>query len=244
MNTTRSLIPAVMFLVSGVGFSSFANASPISGQGTWESTLIARNLDGDATTAEAYYDTILNITWLKDANINGLMNWTDANVWAGGLTLGGYANWRLPNTVDTGGSGCNFSNNGTDCGYNVDTSTSELSSMFYDTLGDLAYYTTAPSPGVVQAGSGLTNTGPFSNLQAGSYWSATEYAPDINRAWYLGFGNGKQYFADKTTTKYSWAVHEGDVGESVVPVPPAVWLFGSGLVGLVAVARKSAPLST
>ena len=30
----------------------------------------------------------------------------------------------------------------------------------------------------------------------------------------------------------------GDVGASVVPVPAAVWLFGSGLIGLLGVARR------
>ncbi len=235
MNTTRSFILAVMFLFSGVGFSTFANAAPVSGQGTWESTLIARNLDGNATTAEAYYDTALGITWLKDANVNGLMTWTNANAWASALTLGGYTNWRLPDTVDTGTSGCNFSNSGTDCGYNVATSTGEMASMFYDTLGNLAYKNTA---GVVQPGSGLSNTGLFSNMQAGHYWSATGFAPDANKAWYLGFGNGSQYFGAKDTLKSAWAVHSGDVGTAVVPVPAAAWLLGSGLLGLVGVSRR------
>ena len=34
----------------------------------------------------------------------------------------------------------------------------------------------------------------------------------------------------------AWAVQSGDVG--AVPVPAAVWLFGSGLLGLVGVARR------
>jgi len=33
------------------------------------------------------------------------------------------------------------------------------------------------------------------------------------------------------STYYAWSVHSGDVG--AVPVPAAVWLFGSGLIGLV-----------
>ena len=36
----------------------------IEGQGTCEITLEARDLDGDASTLEAYYDTVLDITWL------------------------------------------------------------------------------------------------------------------------------------------------------------------------------------
>jgi hypothetical protein len=32
-------------------------------------------------------------------------------------------------------------------------------------------------------------------------------------------------------------------GETVVPVPPAFWLFGSGLIGLVGVAKRRVQLS-
>jgi hypothetical protein len=34
---------------------------------------------------------------------------------------------------------------------------------------------------------------------------------------------------------FAWAVHSGDV--SAVPIPTAIWLFGSGLLGLIGVAR-------
>jgi hypothetical protein len=51
--------------------STSLHAASISGQGTWESTLQGRDLDGNLTTFEAYYDTALNITWLADANYAG-----------------------------------------------------------------------------------------------------------------------------------------------------------------------------
>jgi hypothetical protein len=35
---------------------------------------------------------------------------------------------------------------------------------------------------------------------------------------------------------YGWAVHSGNAG--AVPLPAAVWLFGSGLLGLIGVGRK------
>jgi hypothetical protein len=37
--------------------SPAAHAVGVSGQGPWETTLLARDLDGNAATAEAYYDT-------------------------------------------------------------------------------------------------------------------------------------------------------------------------------------------
>src|SRR5690349_11799993 len=42
-------------------------ASPVSGQGTWESELQARDINSDGLV-DAYYDTALNLTWLADAN--------------------------------------------------------------------------------------------------------------------------------------------------------------------------------
>lgn len=38
-----------------------------------QATLQARDLNGDAVT-DAFYDTTLNITWLRNANVNGLMD--------------------------------------------------------------------------------------------------------------------------------------------------------------------------
>lgn len=41
------------------------------------------------------------------------------------------------------------------------------------------------------------------------------------------------------TTFTSQAVNFGTAGVTIVPVPAAVWLFGSGLIGLVGVAKRS-----
>lgn len=204
----------------------------VSGQGTWETTLEARDLDGNLTTAEAYYDTSLNITWLADANYAGTgMVWATANSWAAGLNINGITGWRLPTVTDSGDDGCNFGYSGTDCGYNVDTSTGEMASMFYDTLGNTAYYNTSGSG--PQSGWGLSNTGPFSNLPSSLYWSATGYAPDTTFGWIFNFNLGNQNGSNETYGVYAWAVHSGDVGAAVVPVPAALWLLGSGLLGLV-----------
>ena len=226
-----------------LGASTLAQAAAVSGQGTWETTLQGRDLDGNVTTFEAYYDTALNITWLADANYaqtsgydaDGLMDWSTANAWAAGLNPygSGVTGWRLPTVTDTGASGCDFAYTGTDCGYNVNTATGEMAHMFYTTLGNKAYYDTS---GVgPQAGWGLTNTGLFSNVQSSSYWSGTEYAPDTSIAWHFAFNDGSQDPVSKVVGAYAWAVRPGDV--AAVPVPAAAWLFGSGLLGLLGVAR-------
>ena len=229
----------VLTLIAALGFSGAVHAAAISGQGTWESTLQGRDLDGNLATAEAYYDIVLGITWLADANYAGItMTWADANAWATGLDPygSGITGWRLPTVTDTGAPGCEFAFAGTECGYNVDTATSEMASMFYDTLGNTPY--ADASGNLAQVGWGLSNTGPFRDLQPYYYWSGTEYPLLPFRAWDFNFGSGSQGYIGKRAELYAWAVHAGDVGASAVPVPAAVWLFGSGLLGLIGIARR------
>ena len=60
-------------------------------------------------------------------------------------------------------------------------------------------------------------------------------------------GGGTWYFANNTGSALTVALAPGndtyslwtEYGKTVVPVPAAVWLFGSGLLGLIAVARRS-----
>jgi hypothetical protein len=117
-----------------------AGAAGVPGQGTRETALQPRDLDADTIT-DAFYDTELNITGLRNANANGLMNWDAANTWAVTLVVGAYSDWRLPTIVDTGAPGCNESSaGGTDCGYNEQTRTgatvcSEMAHLHHAALG-------------------------------------------------------------------------------------------------------------
>ena len=117
--------------------------------GTVQAALQGRDLNGSIDSFEAYYDTDLNITWLANANVNGPMSWTAANTWAANLSIVDavnnitYGNWRLPTVTDTGTPGCDNAYSGTDCGYNVNTATGEMAHLFYDELGNKAYYNTA-----------------------------------------------------------------------------------------------------
>ena len=133
--------------------------------------LSGRDLDGNLATFEAYYDDVMNITWLADANnsatsgyaTDGLMNWDDANTWAANLTLNGQSDWRLPTTLQPDSS-CHFQGNDISSGF--DCNGSEMGSLFYDTLGNISGLT----------GSSIA-TGPFNHVQIGSevtyrYWSA------------------------------------------------------------------------
>jgi len=220
-----------------------AHAVAVSGQGTWETTLLARDFDGDGSTVEGWYDTVLGITWLADANHAGTgMDWDSADAWAASLDINGISGWRLPAMLDTGTAGCSFGYSGTDCGWNVQTSSgmtvySELASLFYDTLGNIAYYDTSGNG--PQADWGLSNTGPFANVQSNYYWTGLAYAPLASEAWFFGFHNGLQDSNPRSDSfPYAWAVHAGDVGTALVPLPAAAWLFACGLLGLAGIARR------
>ena len=182
--------------------------------------LLPRDFDGDGVP-DAYYDTAQNITWLRDWGASGQLTWAQAVVWATSLNVGGVAGWRLPNITDTGNAGCDFSTaGGTDCGYNVDTKTSELARLWYVTLGNLSFCAVGDAncnlQGAGQPGWGLTNTGPFRNVQAAAYWFGAAYAPDTAAAWNFSTNDGSQDFDSKTELFYAVAVHAGDVAPAPV----------------------------
>ena len=119
---------------------------------------------------------------------------------------------------------------------------SEMAHLFYNTLGNLSYCdpalaTTAACNGP-QTGWGLSNTAYFSNLTPDLYWSGTPYDNSPSTGMAFDFNNGRQQVNSSFNTR-AWAVHDGDVGAAVVPMPAAVWLFGSGLLGLIGIARKN-----
>lgn len=203
--------------------------------------LQGRDLNGSLGSFEAYYDTVLDITWLADANMNGIMTWDAANTWATNLSFYNpltnqtYDYWRLPTTTDTGMAGCNFAYSGTDCGYNVAPASSEMAHLYFVTLGNQSYYTTTGAVSGAYAGganptSNLDNVGPFVNFQAYSYWSGTEYAP-YPSAWRFDTWVGRQDFVLKTYSHYALAVSPGDVAAVPEAQTYALMLAGLGLIG-------------
>lgn len=210
------------FLISAMGASSIANSALVSRLG-----------------GLAYYDDVAGITWLADANAgagsifddganitDGKMSWTNANTWAESLTVGGVSGWRLPTTLQPDAS-CDSQAGNVSTGFNC--TGSEMGNLFYNVLGGNA------SSSITLTHN--TNYDLFNNVQSGSlYWSSTEYEVIPAAAWWFNMANGTQFSIDKTIDYYAWAVHSGDV--SAVPVPTAAWLFGSGLVGLIGMARR------
>ena len=243
-------------LLACVAIAGNAQALPVAGQGTWETTLVGRDINGNAVAGNAassvfLYDTVLDVTWLRDANANGAMKWSDANTWAADLVVGAYDDWRLPTLTPVNGTAfnINFTNNGTsDNGYGA-TGTgwgtaSEMGHLFYVTLGNTGYCTPDEDESngcEEQPGSGLTNTGDFQNLQESFYWSGLEYAPLTSHAWNFNTSVGGQNGYYKTDSMYALAVRPGDVLVPAVPEPEtyALMLAGLAVVGAAARRRKA-----
>jgi hypothetical protein len=225
--------------------------------------LVARNLDGDATTAEAFYDSTKGITWLRDvdtlASAYGLattMSYSAATAALAAFNADaslnfGHSGWRLPGAAGVhtiGGAGCQFGVNGsTDCGDNVDVASSELADMFHTLLGNQSWRDTtgAARPGSAGVNWGLVNTGGFDDLDAVGYWSGTTsyrlvFGMPQNGQVVFQMNTGSQSVVAPTGLNAAWLVHDGDIGGAVVaavPLPGTLALASLGLA-LVALRRR------
>jgi hypothetical protein len=186
----------------------------------------------------AYYDDVADLTWLADAKaaagsvfddgpstIDGAMTWVNAKAWAANLEVDSATGWRLADTLQPDSS-CDTQTTEASLGFNC--SGSELGNLFYNVLGGVAGSKLST---IHNANYDLFNIG------ITLYWSATELGPD--NAFSFSTYNGDQGVPNKISNGASaWAVQSGDV--SAVPVPAAAWLFGSGFIGLIGVARRKA----
>ena len=236
-------------LLAGMGFT-----------GTSQASLIDRG-------GGLLYDTVLNVTWLQDANYaktsgyssSGVLSWDGANTWAANLVYHDsirnvdYSDWRLTHNTPVNGTSFNYSvsfDGSTDNGYNITSPNSELAYMYYVNLGltglesttgtrqtDFGIFGNGTFNGVNTISFGQNNVGLVTNLQAVGYWSVGEFAQNSTSAFLFLTGIGSQESASTAATGvYAWAVRSGDV--AAVPVPGAVWLFGSGLIGLATFTRR------
>jgi hypothetical protein len=270
----QKLLPSAASMDSITSSATFAGAfaaTLIFASGLANASLVARDLDGNAATAEAYYDTSLNITWLRDINhlanatagmaANGVSSWGDGAAAASALNANspfnfGLTGWRMPTAngmATIGGPGCQFGFSGsTDCGSNVDTSSSELAYMFHVNLGNTSQRDGA---GNFRAGSlgvdfGLVNTADFLNLSAGRYWSGTTsfrliFNQPLTGPVTFDFNDGSQSVFSNNVNNLgrSWLVHDGDVGGALsasVPEPGSLALVGLAGAGAFVLRRRSA----
>lgn len=233
--------------------ATHAAGTPVSGQGTWETTLQGRDLDGNAENGfEAFYDTVLNISWLADANYaktigyvspsigvgGGYLTWDEGMALAASLNIGGVTGWRAPTLKDTGAPGCEkIAMGGTDCGFNVDPSTSEIVHLFSVTLGNHSVLNPDGSHRA-EGDYGLINSGPFKNIQTTGYGLGTPYAGDSTQIWVFNPSSGIQTNLSKESNGFGWAVHDGDVGAVPEPTSAVLMLLGLAGIGALAARRK------
>lgn len=195
------------------------------------------------------YDTDLDITWLQDANYaktsgydsDGQMTWQEALGWADQLEYGGYSDWRLPKIESQYGD-LTFAYDGTGAlGYNITSQDNELAYMFYVNLGGIGTYDEA---GNFTHNAGFTGPIPILNLHDSAQWyfsgnrvETPEYA---GYTWVFNMLVGYNNWTSVNSEWYVWAVRDGNV--LATPIPASLWLFGSGLIGLIVSARKKKAL--
>ena len=187
---------------------------------------------------DVVYDADRNITWVADANLAatmdfgvtnsaGILVWDKANEWIAAMNASdsgagylGYNDWILPSALNQDSSGPCFGGDCTD---------SDMGHLFYTELSGTS--------GNSILDSGDSDLSLFSNIQVATstYWTGTDNT-NTSRAWNFSFADGAQSHNFKVNTGFVWAMRVGDV--AAVPIPAAVWLFGSGLLGLVGMARR------
>lgn len=182
------------------------------------------------------YDTVLNITWLQDANYaatsgyspDGHMNWDEAMAWVSslqyydpirGVTLTG---WRLPESKNRDG-------NGPIVGYDAE------SEMGYMRIINLGNYVLGPAEICITAppvntsftdqngklveikNLQITKQAPGDSNHHIAYWSRNGISPLPTHAWTYQFDCGNQAYSYKPSALHAWPVRDGDVGSPNIP---------------------------
>lgn len=210
-----------------------------------QAALQGRDVDGVAANGyEAFYDTVLNITWLADANYaktsgfdsDGAMTWDKAMSWVGSLSFQGITGWRLPHFEPLNGVSIVYYspiladayNGHIDSGFNITSPKNELAYMYYVNL----QLQGAMSPeGVFQMGVGFSPSGVqpvpdvpgahFVNLQSNMYWTNVRDQDEFQKSWgfwtssFVSGASGRDY---RYNDHYAWAVHDGDPFKVTSPV--------------------------
>jgi hypothetical protein len=188
-----------------------------------------RDLDGNSTTAEAWYDSELNITWLQDTNIGqsdtfglqrGAISDFGTEVDSGGAMLRealpafisgmnqntylGQSNWRLPTAMAGSDPGCSTQLDDGQISYGSGCTGAEAGSL--NLYLENRYGGIAASPFVNSRTSG-------SNI-VGDRWLGSNGPSGRHKFSFGGQGNLSFCGAGRCDKAYVWPVHDGDIGNA------------------------------
>jgi hypothetical protein len=231
-------------------FASHANALIIDGFGARDGSDVVISIFNTATSQSALIDTDLDTQVL--ANSPSLFTFTDAAV-TSFLSTGQASDFVFSVFgIMTNNQSSTFTDFGTVTtkvgGGNGPLGFSALGSAVSTIAGDISGANFDPNFSSVDVATGLTSGGAFhdnvtSNAQGNHSWNI-EAALDtfVEFAWTrvnpmtgATFTDIVGYWDINSTTGQ---IRFDTQPATVVPVPAAVWLFGSGLLGLVGVARR------
>ena len=211
------------------------------------------------------YDTAQNITWTQDANLLATMEANDPNLVNEIIAASNGVIYDTPNVFDNGTytlSAADFAGGGTVDWWGAQAFIGYLNSINYDgssqwalpntpaavAVQGLSYNTTGSDLGELfynelggVAGASI-QTNVFNNVQSYIYWSDTETMSNPLNSLTFDASNGLQNLGNKVGLYFAWAVSPGNVGAAIniaaVPVPGAIWLFGSGIFGLLGIGQR------
>jgi hypothetical protein len=179
------------------------------------------------------YDTVLDITWLQDANYafnsgqdsDGLFNWMDANTWAANLDYQNYDDWRLP-SMDV---------NGDTAVVSLNSCASSEAACQDNEYAYMHSYNLNGGSGVDRSGNRVGDGGvTLFNIQ-NTYWSST---PAGTGAWNFSFFLGGQNVVPQENLRAAWAVRDGDVASVPEPATALLMAIGLGAIWMVRLRKK------
>jgi PEP-CTERM motif len=172
------------------------------------------------------YDTVLDITWTRQAGDGVGRTWAAANAWAAALVFGGFDDWRLPYASVSAGVGpINTLLPGSPC---FGTGGADEVACRDNEMGYMFYYNLDGNPGDNKTGTQTAVGGEILTGIEGSYWSGTAFGS--NGAWEFFFVLSIQHVLEQFEGLPAWAVRPGDVAPA--SEPGSLLLLALGALGL------------